>query len=352
MRTTVKLSTLALLGIALPASATFHLMKVVEVFPGTAVAPNAQYVVIQMYAGGQQFVSGHAITVFDRTGALVGTITFPGDLNNGASQAKILIATTQAQTFFGVNADLVMSPALLSAGGKVCWANNIDCVSWGNYNGSNVGVGTPFNAGGGGLTFGRAAKRRLDIVAPNTTLNAGDDTNNSANDFVASDTPAPRNNSNVIGHAPASNCGNGTLQGLEQCDDGDTMSGDGCSSTCRVEAAAIPALSVAFISTTEGNSGTHTATFVLRLSKPSPGPVTYRIATANGTAVAGSDYTARMLSGQSIPAGATSKSFAVTIRGDTAVEPNQSFTVRLINVVGATVAKPNATCTIVNDDGT
>jgi cysteine-rich repeat protein len=349
---TLKWFTLALLGVALPASATFHLIKIVEVFPGTAIAPNAQYVVIQMYASGQEFVAGHAITVFDRTGALVGTITFPGDVSNGASQARILIATSQAQTFFGVNADLVMSPALLSAGGKVCWANNIDCVSWGNYTGSNVGVGTPFNAGGGGLTFGRAARRRLDIVAPNTTLNAGDDTNNSATDFVVSTTPAPRNNSNIIGHAPASNCGNGTLQGLEQCDDGDTMNGDGCSSTCRVEAAAIPALSVANISTTEGNSGTHTATFVLRLSKPSPGPVTYTIATANGTAVAGSDYTARMLSGQSIPAGATSKSFAVTIRGDTAVEPNQSFTVRLINVVGATVAKPNATCTIVNDDGT
>ena len=69
MRTTLKWSTLALLGVALPASATFHLIKIVEVFPGTAVAPNAQYVVIQMYAGGQQFVAGHVITVFDRTGA-------------------------------------------------------------------------------------------------------------------------------------------------------------------------------------------------------------------------------------------------------------------------------------------
>ena len=34
------------------------------------------------------------------------------------------------------------------------------------------------------------------------------------------------------------------------------------------------------------------------------------------------------------------------------VEANQTFTVNVSNVVGATVAKPNATCTIVNDDGT
>ena len=166
MNSKAKWFSLSLLAVALPASATFHLIKIVEVFPGTAVAPNAQYVVIQMYASGQEFVAGHAITVFDRSGTLIGTITFAGDVDNGASQAKILIATSQAQTFFGVAADLVMSPALLSAGGKVCWAGTIDCVSWGNYNGSNAGVGTPFNAAGGGLTFGQAAKRRLDIAPP------------------------------------------------------------------------------------------------------------------------------------------------------------------------------------------
>ena len=341
------------LVLMLPASATFHLVKVVELFPGTAVSPNAQYVNLQMYASGQQFVGGHALAIFDRTGALIGTVTFPGNLNNGANQAKILIATSQAQTFFGVSADLVMArPAVLAAGGKACWAGTIDCVSWGNYIGSSTGVGTPFNASGGGLVFGRAAKRRLDIAGSTTVLDAADDTNNSSNDFRASATPTPRNNAGVLGHAPASTCGNGVLQGLEQCDDGDVVNGDGCSSACRVEASARPAVSIANISTIEGNSGTHTATFTVRLSKASPGPVTYNIGTANGTAVAGSDYVARMLFGQSIPAGATSRTFSVTIGGDTAVEPNQAFTARLSNVNGATVSTASATCTIVNDDGT
>ena len=36
-------------------------------------------------------------------------------------------------------------------------------------------------------------------------------------------------------------CGNGEVNGSEQCDDGNTTSGDGCSSTCQVEDAPAPA---------------------------------------------------------------------------------------------------------------
>lgn len=225
-----------LLGLSLPAMATFHLMKVVEVFPGTAASPSAQYVVIQMYASGQNLVGGHALTVFNGAGALIGTFTFAGDVPNGANQAKILIATPQAQSFFGVNPDLVMSASVLSAGGKVCWAGTIDCVAWGAYTGSATGVGTPFNASGG-LTPGRAAARRLNISGSSTVLDAGDDTNNSATDFVFA-TPAPRNNAGAMGTIPPSTCGNGVVEGLEQCDDYNLQNGDGCSSTCQLEAPA------------------------------------------------------------------------------------------------------------------
>ena len=224
-----------LLAASAPALATFHLMKVVEVFPGTAASPSAQYVVIQMYAAGQNFVSGHAITVFNGAGTLTGTFTFPGNLPNGANQAKILIATSQAETFFGLTADLVMSPTILSAGGKVCWAGTLDCVAWGAYTGGTAGVGTPFNAGTG-LVSGRAARRRLDISGSASALDSGDDTDNSATDFVLG-LPGPRNNAGVLGTPPMSTCGNGVVEGLEQCDDHNLVSGDGCSSTCLVDAA-------------------------------------------------------------------------------------------------------------------
>jgi cysteine-rich repeat protein len=226
---------------AFPAQATFHLMKVVEIFPGTAAAPDAQYVVIQMYTGGQNLVAGHELTVFNAAGAAVATFTFSSNVGNGANQAKILIATSRAQAFFGLNADLVMSASILAAGGKVCFAGTIDCVAWGAYSGPASGVGTPFNVAGG-LVSGRAAIRRLDIAGSASVLDAADDTGNCATDFVAG-LPAPRNNAGMMGSIPAGTCGNGALEGLEQCDDGNPVNGDGCSSTCAVEAqtAEVPA---------------------------------------------------------------------------------------------------------------
>lgn len=66
------------------AEASFHLMKVVQVFPGTAAAPNAQYVMIQMYTGGQNQLSGHQISVFDASGAAIQNFTFSAAVANGA----------------------------------------------------------------------------------------------------------------------------------------------------------------------------------------------------------------------------------------------------------------------------
>jgi cysteine-rich repeat protein len=226
----------AALGIGLlvgPAQATFHLMKIVELFPGTPASPSAQYVVLQMYASGQNLVGGHNITFFNAAGAQVANRVFASNLPNGANQTKILIATPQAETFFGLQADLEIAASILAAGGKACFANTIDCVAWGNYTGSATGVGTPFNQTGGGLLSGMAAKRRLNISGGATTLEAGDDTGNSATDFLFG-TPAPRNNLGVLGAAPASSCGNGVIQGLEQCDDGNLTNADQCNSTCTV----------------------------------------------------------------------------------------------------------------------
>lgn len=112
-----------------------------------------------------------------------------------------------------------------------------------------------------------------------------------------------------------------------------------------------PALSIADVSITEGNSGTKQAVFTVLLSKPAPATVTYSIATANGTATAGSDYVARSLTAQTIAAGASSASVAIVINGDAAVEANETFTVTVSAVTGATVADGQAMGTIVNDDG-
>jgi hypothetical protein len=111
-----------------------------------------------------------------------------------------------------------------------------------------------------------------------------------------------------------------------------------------------PAVSITDVRVAEGNSGSKLLAFTVGLSSISPTPVTYAIATANNTATAGSDYVARSLSGETIPAGQQSRVFAVTLNGDAAIEADETFFVTLDNVVGATVANATAIGTLANDD--
>jgi cysteine-rich repeat protein len=240
MRSRIQVLALAALAAATPALASFHLTKVKAVFPGTVASPDAQYIMLQAYAAGQTFLGSHAIHVYNAAGTEVAgsPFTFAGSVANGADQMTVLIATTEAATLFGVAADLTMTAVLPLTGGKVCY-DAIDCVSWGSYHGSTVGVGTPFNSPVG-LVRGHATTRRLDICMGATTLEACDDTGDSANDFVFA-APAPKNNAGTVGTPPSSTCGNNILEGLEGCDDGNTTDGDGCSAICQPEPAAVVA---------------------------------------------------------------------------------------------------------------
>ena len=80
------------------------------------------------------------------------------------------------------------------------------------------------------------------------------------------------------------------------------------------------------------------------------GAATINYATANGTATAGSDYTAA--SGALIfAAGETSKALAIAISNETQIEPNETFSFTLSNPGGAALGAPGAaTVTIVDDD--
>lgn len=173
-----------------PAHAAFHLMKVVEVFPGTAAQPDAQFVELQMFANGQNFVNGHAIRVYNASGVQTNVISFTSDVASGANQSSILVATTQAATLFGIAADLTMPPVLPLGGGKVCF-DGFDCVAWGSYSGPTAGVGSSFHPDGG-LVPGSAAQRRIDRGNP-SLLDASDDTDDSASDLRFG-APKPRNN--------------------------------------------------------------------------------------------------------------------------------------------------------------
>jgi uncharacterized repeat protein (TIGR01451 family) len=111
-------------------------------------------------------------------------------------------------------------------------------------------------------------------------------------------------------------------------------------------------LSIDNFTVTEGNSGTTVATFAVSLSAPAQGAdVTFDIATADGTATTtNSDYVAKTLTNQVIPAGQTTYSFSVNVNGDINVESDETFLVNIANVVGANVTNGQGTGTIQNDD--
>ncbi len=110
-----------------------------------------------------------------------------------------------------------------------------------------------------------------------------------------------------------------------------------------------PAVSIADAQVTEGNSGTAALSFAVTLSKAAVSAVSVRYATADGTATAGSDYTAE--SGKlTFKPGETSKSIVVNVNGDTAIEPDETLTVGLSGAANATIRKGSATGTITNDD--
>ena len=113
-----------------------------------------------------------------------------------------------------------------------------------------------------------------------------------------------------------------------------------------------PSLSINDVSANEGNAGTTTFTFTVTSTLPAPAAgITFDIATANGTATAASgDYAARTLAGQTIASGQTTYTFDVTVSGDTLFEGNETFTVNLTNVSGATLTDGQGQGTIQNDD--
>ncbi|MGF1520815.1 MAG: Calx-beta domain-containing protein [Leptolyngbyaceae cyanobacterium] len=98
------------------------------------------------------------------------------------------------------------------------------------------------------------------------------------------------------------------------------------------------------------NEDAGTATFTVSLSQPSDADVTVDFTTADGTAVAGNDYTST--SGTlTFAAGETTQTLTVDILNDADVEANdETFTVNLSNANGAAIADATGIGTIVDDD--
>ncbi len=114
-----------------------------------------------------------------------------------------------------------------------------------------------------------------------------------------------------------------------------------------------PAVSITDVSQVEGNAGTSMFTFNVTLSNPSSGTITVDAATADGSATQPSDYTAIASQTVTFDPGDTSKNVTVSVNGDTAFEPDETFFVNLSNAsANASILDNQGVGTILNDECT
>ena len=111
----------------------------------------------------------------------------------------------------------------------------------------------------------------------------------------------------------------------------------------------LPRISISDASLIEGNAGTGSMVFTVSLSRVSSSVVVVRYATANGTATAGTDYTATV-GVLTFPVGTTQRTISVPVSGDTTVEPNETFFVNLSAPRAGALLRKQGKGTIVNDE--
>ena len=190
-------------------------------------------------------------------------------------------------------------------------------VAWAEGTGGTATSGTDYTAlTGGTLTFAAGATSRTFAVA------VTGDTTDEVDETVVVTLSNPTNATIATG------TGTGTITD----DDG-------------------PAVSIDSPSVTEGDSGSTTLTFTATLSAASVQPVTVAWAEGTGgTATSGTDYTALTGGTLTFAAGATSRTFAVAVMGDTTDEVDETVVVTLSNPTNATIATGTGTGTITDDD--
>lgn len=200
--------------LAAPAQASFHDIKIREVFLGTvANSFDDTYVVLQAFTGGQNVLGGHTLFADNLFGTNPISCTFPNGYSapNSSNQMTVLIGDTASPVTPDYECGDLSNPIGDGGnGGAVCWGTDqpspLDCVTWGNYTGPALGspTGTPAPV----IPVGMAIRRTITPNCP-TLLEAADDTDDSATDFSLA-TSNPRNNASPITEMACATGGDGT----------------------------------------------------------------------------------------------------------------------------------------------
>jgi Tol biopolymer transport system component/predicted secreted protein len=297
--------------------------------------------VVKASSGGLSLTNGGlTILVRDGSGNLIAQFSYGGTTGLNGGNAQSLTRSPDSTGNFVLHTTIA-GARKFSSGLKV------DGTPFGNCPGhpatvtisppsttANVGQATQFTAQAFDQ-FGRAMTgAAISFASDNTTSATVDSVTTNPSTGIAT--------ASVSAHNP------GTARINASATDG-TTTAHSPQATLSVNG---PSLTIDDVSLNEGNSGTTTFTFTVSLSQPAPtGGVTFNIATQDGTAnTANNDYVSRSLTGQTIAAGQSTYTFAVTVNGDLGIEPNETFFVNVTNVTGASVADAQGLGTILNDD--
>jgi hypothetical protein len=144
----------AVLALASPAHATFHLMQIEQVIGGVNGDTTRQAIQLRMRTGSQNFVQSGQLVAWDATGANpIVVANLNSAVANGAGGDRVLILSANFPT--GPAPDFTMTnliPASYLAAGKLTWETDGApgtqiwwALAWGgsNYTGTNTGVATP-----------------------------------------------------------------------------------------------------------------------------------------------------------------------------------------------------------------
>lgn len=110
-----------------------------------------------------------------------------------------------------------------------------------------------------------------------------------------------------------------------------------------------PQITIGDVALLEGNAGTTDAVFTVTLDAAIGESIEVTYTTVDGTAIAGSDYTASSGLVTFAP-GETVQAIAVPIRGDLVQEGNETFAITVSDAADADVGLAQAIATILNDD--
>ena len=109
-------------------------------------------------------------------------------------------------------------------------------------------------------------------------------------------------------------------------------------------------LSIDDVSVAEDDRGTTKAVFTISLSAPSQNQVTVLVETIAQTATQGSDYAPFSSRTVTIKVGRTAATTTVHVKGDRALEPDETYMVQLSSPVNARISDGQGIGTILNDD--